>query len=248
MQDVVIPMNDAITGTPFVTGGIGRKDALASWLIRAFTRFAPPMYHLWYYHTYIQRRTSWLGVPTLKSPSDMWNYQEILVSLKPSVVFEFGTCRGGSALFFASVMRQIGQPFKLISVDIDHSLVSPLAKNDPDIELLTMSSTDGRVSSRLLEARKQHPGPAFTILDSDHSKTHVLAEMLSLRDVLTSGDYLIVEDSNVNGHPVHPTHGAGPHEAMQEYFRQFSNDYRRDREHEKKFGFTFATDGFLIRN
>jgi cephalosporin hydroxylase len=241
-------MNEGISSTPFVTGGIGRKDAFASWLIRNLTRFAPPLYHLWYYHTYVQRRTSWLGVPTLKSPSDMWNYQEILVSLKPSLIFEFGTCRGGSALFFASVMRQIGKSFKLISVDIDHSLVSPLANIDSDIELLTMSSTDDRVKSRLLQIRNRYPGTVFAILDSDHSKTHVLAEMMSLRDVLTTGDYLIVEDSNVNGHPVHPTHGPGPHEAMKEYFRRFPNDYSHDREREKKFGFTFATDGFLIRN
>jgi len=177
----------------------------------------------------------------------MWNYQEILVSLKPSVIIEFGSCRGGSALFFASVMRQIGAPFIVISVDIDRSAIFAKASADPAIEFLTMSSTDERVKQRLVGARRQYPGAAFAILDSDHSKQHVLAEMMSLRDVLVSGDYLIVEDSNVNGHPVFPSHGAGPYEAILEYFRMFPDDYAHDREREKKFGFTFSPNGFLQR-
>jgi cephalosporin hydroxylase len=225
-----------------------KKFYLKSAIVRLFTRFAPTAYHFWYYHNAVWRKTSWMGVNTLKSPSDMWNYQEILFSLKPSVLIEFGTCHGGSALFFASVLRQIGKPFKLVSVDVDHSLTSEATKHDPDIELLTTSSTDERVKSRLLQLRRQYPGPAFAILDSDHSKDHVLAEMISLRDVLTSGDYLIVEDSNVNGHPVLRSHGPGPYEASEEYFSRFPNDYRRDSQREKKFGFTFSTNGFLVRN
>lgn len=221
--------------------------AMKSALVRLVTRFAPTAYHFWYYHNAIWAKTSWMGVITQKSPGDMWNYQEILFSLRPSLVIEFGTYRGGSALFFASVMRQIGSPFKVVSVDIDHAQTSPLAKSRSDIELLTMSSTDDRVRSRLLELRKDHPGPVFAILDSDHSKGHVLAEMVSLREVLTSGDYLVVEDSQFNGHPVVRSHGPGPYEAIEDYFRQFPNDYVRDTERERKFGFTFAPNGFLIR-
>jgi hypothetical protein len=45
-------------------------------------------------------------------------------------------------------------------------------------------------------------------LDSDHSMDHVLAEMRLLRPLPCAGDYLVVEDSSVNGHPVLP--GFGP--------------------------------------
>ena len=34
-------------------------------------------YHLWYYNTGVWQQTTWMGVHTLKSPMDMWNYQEI---------------------------------------------------------------------------------------------------------------------------------------------------------------------------
>jgi cephalosporin hydroxylase len=212
-----------------------------------FLRSAGTRYHLWYYRKRVWDTTTWVGVKTLKSPSDMWNYQEILYSLKPSLVIEFGTRFGGSALFFAAVMRQIGNRFKLLSVDIDAETVSKQTRQDPNIELLTMSSLDPRVGQRIANLRSEYPGPVFVILDSDHSKDHVLAEMKTLRPFLVSGDYLIVEDSSVNGHPVYPSHGPGPFEAMNEYFQQHPEDYRYDAAREAKFGFTFATGGFLIR-
>jgi len=212
-----------------------------------FFRSAGTRYHLWYYRNLIWDTTSWSGVKTLKSPVDMWNYQEILYSLKPSLVIEFGTRYGGSALFFAAVMRQIGNRFKLLSVDIDAETVSEQTRRDPDIEVLIMSSLEAKVGERITALRSEYAGPVFVILDSDHSKAHVLAEMKTLRPFLVPGDYLVVEDANINGHPVLPSHGPGPFEAVQEYFQQYPEDYRYDSAREAKFGFTFATRGFLIR-
>jgi cephalosporin hydroxylase len=212
-----------------------------------FFRSPGTRYHLWYYRSMVWDTTSWVGVKALKSPADMWNYQEIIYSLKPSLVIEFGTRYGGSALFFAAVMRQIGNRFKLLSVDIDAETVSEQTRHDPDIELLVMSSLDTRVGERIATLRREYFGPVFVVLDSDHSKAHVLAEMKMLRPLLVSGDYMIVEDSNINGHPVHPSYGPGPFEAVTEYFQQYPEDYRYDVAREAKFGFTFATRGFLIR-
>ncbi len=52
---------------------------------------------------------------------------------------------------------------------------------------------------------------------------------------------------NVNGQPGLPAHGPGPFEAMEEYFREYPDDYVHDAAREAKFAFTFATRGFLIR-
>ena len=76
----------------------------------------------------------------------------------------------------------------------------------------------------------------------------MLAEMKLLRPLLSAGDYLLVEDSTVNGHPVLPGWGPGPYEAIEAYEREFPNDYTHDVDRENKFGFTFAPNGFLIRN
>ncbi len=220
---------------------------------KVFYRFNPVYaaarryYHLWYYNSPVWTRTSWMGVATYKSPMDMWNYQEILVSLQPSLVIEFGTWHGGAALFFSSVMQQIGRPFVVVSVDTVADRISEKTKADPHIRLLTMSSACEEARLAIESLRRDYPGPAFAILDSDHSKQHVLAEMINLRHVLVAGDYLIVEDSNINGHPVLSSFGPGPYEAIQEYFNMFPEDYEHDYERERKFGFSFAPNGFLRR-
>src|ERR1043165_7468887 len=41
------------------------------------------------------KRTSWMGVPTLKCPLDLWVYQEIVFYIRPQFILETGTCHGG---------------------------------------------------------------------------------------------------------------------------------------------------------
>lgn len=204
-------------------------------------------YHKWYYNTFVWKKTTWMGINCWKSIADIWNYQEILFDVKPSLVIEFGSAHGGSAVFFASIMRQIGQPFKVLSVDISHGRLEQAARQDPDVLFVESSSTIPAVAERIQQLRNEYPGKVFAILDSDHSKDHVLAEMKSLRPLLTAGDYLVVEDSTVNGHPVLPGWGPGPYEAIEEYEQEFPNDYTHDVERENKFGWTFAPYGYLIR-
>lgn len=204
-------------------------------------------YHKWYVGSMTWYATTWMGVPCCKSVSDMWNYQEILHELRPSLVVEFGSLAGGSAMFFATVLREIGQPFRVLSVDVSHNVLRDRAREDPDVVFMESSSTAPMAAEAIREQRALFPGPVFAILDSDHSRDHVLAELELLRPLLTSGDYLVVEDSHVNGHPVMPLHGPGPYEAVEDYEARYPDDYIHDRDREQKFGFTFATNGFLVR-
>jgi cephalosporin hydroxylase len=208
----------------------------------------PEEYHKWYYNTAVWKETTWMGVTCCKSVADMWNYQEILFELKPSLVIEFGTYHGGSALFFANVMRQIGEPFKVLSVDVYHGSLCPAARCDPDILFVKSRSTAPAVAECIRRLKKEFPGKTFAILDSDHSMDHVLAEMRLLRPLLCVADYLVVEDSCVNGHPVLPGFGPGPYEAIKAYEHEFPDDYWHDVARENKFGWTLATNGFLVHN
>ncbi len=204
-------------------------------------------YHKWWYGAQVWTKTKFLGVNCLKSPIDMWNYQEILSDLKPTLVVEFGSRFGGSALFFATLMRALGEPFRILSVDISHKALDERAKRDPDVDFVEFSSTDPIVAERIQQLRGEYPGRLFAILDSLHTKDHVLDEMRLLRPLLSAGDYMIVEDSNLNGHPVVPGWGPGPYEAIEAYEAQFPDDYMHDRKREEKFGWTCAPNGFLIR-
>lgn len=216
----------------------------------SFTPLTDPAdaYHRWYYDTEVWERVRFMGVITNKSVADMWNYQEILSQLRPSLIVEFGTRFGGSALYFSVIGRAIVPELKVLSVDVSHSELDPIVLDHPGIELLNLSSSDPQVAHAIEQLRTAHPGPVFFILDSDHSKAHVLAELELLRGVVSTGDYVVVEDGNINGHPVLPGWGEGPTEALEAYFAQYPQDYRKDVEREKKFGFTFAPGGFLIKN
>jgi cephalosporin hydroxylase len=177
----------------------------------------------------------------------MWNYQEIMAELKPALVVELGTRFGGAALFFALLGRAINPRLRVLSVDVSHEDVADRVREEPAIELLTASSVDPLTAARIAALRLELPGPAFFILDSDHSAPHVLAELELLRPLVTAGDYVVVEDGNINGNPVLPGWGPGPSEAIAEYLRRYPGDYRQDSAREQRFGFTFAPGGFLCR-
>ena len=81
------------------------------------------------------------------------------------------------------------------------------------------------------------------ILNSDHTKDHVLKELELLSPLVSPGSYLIVEDTNINGHPVHPNFGPGPYEAVQEFMSKdvpFDIDFTRE-----KFLLTMNPSGYL---
>jgi cephalosporin hydroxylase len=204
-------------------------------------------FHVWNYTSGVHERTFFMGRHVVKSVADLWNYQEILFDLKPRLVVEFGTNQGGSALYFASIMRCIRNNFLVLTVDVTMDLVDATTRRDQNIEFMECRSTEPRVAERIKALRAEYAGPVFFILDSDHSAQNVHAELVMLRDLTTKGDYVIVEDSNINGHPVLPGWGPGPFEAMQSYFEKFPNDYTRDIERGRKFGITYATHGFLAR-
>lgn len=223
-------------------------NRLFSQLFYRSTGSEPEEYSKWYFNNLVWQDTTWMGIETYKSPCDMWNYQEILVDVEPSLVVEFGTAYGGSAIYWASVMRQIDKPFRVLSVDISHKMLRPEARHDPDVEFVEASSASPMIAERIQQLRNEYPGKVWAILDSDHSMDHVLAEMKLLRPLLSTGDYLVVEDSLLNGHPVAPEWGPGPYEAIEAYEKEFPDDYTHDTAREKKFGWSFAPYGFLVRN
>ena len=157
--------------------------------------------------------TTWLGVPALKSVQDMWSYQEIITELQPDLIVEFGVRSGGSSLYFASILDQLGKGV-VLGVDITLENVHEKARNHPRIQLMESSSTAPDVFDRI---RSLRTGAVFAVLDSDHKRDHVLAELTKLTPILKAGDYVIVEDSNINGHPILPGWGPGPYEAVEEY-------------------------------
>ena len=80
-------------------------------------------------------------------------------------------------------------------------------------------------------------------LDSDHSKDHVLVEMRAYAGLVTVGNYMVVEDTNLNGNPVWPEFGPGPKQAVEEFLSD-NPCFLIDRGREK-FYLTFNPGGYL---
>jgi cephalosporin hydroxylase len=201
-------------------------------------------FHRLYYDAYKQGgtwyATSWLGVPTWKLPLDLWIYQEILHEIRPDLIVETGTAFGGSAFYLASLC-DILRGGEVMSIDVKED---PKRPRHERITYLLGSSTSEEIVSKV-KARAAGAKTVLVILDSDHSRKHVLAEIGTYAPLVTRGSYLIVEDTNVNGHPVYPDFGPGPMEAVEDFLKA-SRDFQVDTTREK-FLLTFNPRGYLRR-
>jgi len=192
-------------------------------------------HQLYYYSGVWANNTKWMGISAQKCPFDLWVYQEIIFELRPDLIIETGTCYGGSALFMAQICDLIGHG-RIISIDIQ-------AGNFPGHQRITYyhgSSIGDAVSFCEKQAKN---AKVMVILDSDHSKDYVVKEMECYAPLVSKGSYLIVEDGDVNGHPICPDHGPGPFEAVTEFLKthpEFEVDVSRE-----KFMMTQNPNGYL---
>jgi cephalosporin hydroxylase len=203
-------------------------------------------YFRWFYDQGVWKRMHYRGVRILKVPSDLWNYQEIFSEHRVEWVLETGTRHGGSALYFADLLQLNGAPGRVISIDVDRD--SNMLGAHPKIDFLLGDSASQSTVDRVRRILPERRGVLFAILDSDHSKSHVLRELEAFVPLLSKGDYLVVEDTCINGHPVRPEFGPGPYEALEEFVAKHPGQFVHDRARESKFGFTAAPNGYLIKN
>ncbi len=103
---------------------------------------------------------------------------------------------GGSLVFYATLCKALGRG-RVVGVDVEirpHNRQAIEAHTlSPLIKLIEGSSTDPDVVSRV----QQTIGPnekVLVILDSCHTKDHVLAELEAYRSLVSVGSYLVVQD------------------------------------------------------
>ncbi len=213
--------------------------------LRVLAAFAQPItlaFHVLYYYSGQRtwQNTYWLGMPVLKSAPDLWVLQEIIFFTRPDVIIETGTFLGGSALFMASICESMNHG-RVITIDIADFPGKP---RHPRITYLLGSSTSPEIAAQVKNLI-QPQEKVMVVLDSDHSKDHVLRELNIYGKLASKDTFLIVEDTHVNGRPVDFWHGPGPGEAVQEFLRN-NNDFVVDRGPEKLF-LTFNPRGYLRR-
>ena len=214
----------------------------------------------------------WLGRPVIQYPQDLVGTQQLLWSIQPDLIIETGIARGGSLIFYASILELIAQcggpsNARVLGIDIDirkHNeeavLAHPMAKR---IEMIQGSSIENsvvnQVRKRAISAKK-----VMVCLDSNHTHEHVLEELRLYAPLVSLGSYIIVFDTVVEDIPNslikdRPwAKGNNPKTAVYKYLQEIKDKDICDREGVKlqleidediqsKLMITVAPSGYLKR-
>jgi cephalosporin hydroxylase len=139
---------------------------------------------------------TWLGRPVIQLPEDLLRLQEKLWRERPDVVIETGVAHGGSLVFHASMCELIGKG-RVIGVDID---IRPAARSaitaHPLAHRITLIEGDSVAPATLAAVRAQISADerVLVVLDSGHTRAHVLAELNAYAPLVGPGDSIVVCD------------------------------------------------------
>lgn len=198
-------------------------------------------------------RYSWMGRPIIQRPQDILAMQELIWEIKPDLIIETGVARGGSLIFYASMLELLKEDGIVVGIDIDiraHNRKAieehPLAERIVMIEGSSISPEVVRKVHKLAEGKKH----VLVCLDSMHTEEHVLEELRSYSSLVTKDSYLVVfdtviEDMPENSFPNRPWDiGNNPKTAVRKFMKE-NDRFVIDDYLQSKLLITVAPDGYL---
>jgi cephalosporin hydroxylase len=202
---------------------------------------------------------TWHGRPIIQLPDDLVRIQEVVFHVAPDVIVETGVAHGGSLIFYAGLCKIMGKG-RVVGVDVEirpHNRVAIEAHPMfPFITLIEGSSTDPGVVEQV-RGQIREDEPVLVLLDSNHTKAHVLDELRAYGPLVSSGSYIVAMDGimgDLVGAPrAQPDWGwNNPREAALEFAKE-TDDFVLE-EPPKPFNegvveerVTYWPDGFLRR-
>jgi cephalosporin hydroxylase len=139
---------------------------------------------------------TWLGRPIIQLPDDLMRMQEVIFQVAPDLIIETGVAHGGSLVFYAGICRLLGRG-RVIGIDIEirpHNREAIEAHFLSDmITLIEGSSTDAQVVEQV-RSQVRPSDCVLVILDSNHTKQHVLGELNAYASLVSKGSYIVVTD------------------------------------------------------
>ena len=187
-------------------------------------------------------RSNWLGKPIWQNTFDLWIAQETIHDVKPSLIIECGTNRGGSAYFYAQLFDLMGTDGRVVSVDIEtlHEL------SHPRVTYLIGSSVSDEIAGQIRAMAEAATGPVLVILDSDHSEAHVTKELEIYAPMTTVGSYCLVQDGIIDELFMFRKGRPGPLPALDKYLAKHP-EFEIDLERCERFLITHHPKGWLKR-
>lgn len=139
---------------------------------------------------------SWMGRPVIQLPEDMVRMQEVVYQVRPDIIIETGVAHGGSLIFYASLMKAMGKG-RVIGLDIEIRPHNRKAIEGHELfEYITLLEGDSVCDEVVSTVKNQvsEDETVLLILDSNHTKAHVLAELNAYADLVTPGSYAVATD------------------------------------------------------
>lgn len=139
---------------------------------------------------------TWMGRPIVQLPEDLIRIQEVIHSIRPEIVIETGVAHGGSLIYYASLCNAMDRG-RVIGIDVEIRPQNRAAIEEhilsPYITLIEGSSID-RDTVAKVKAQIGTGESVLVLLDSCHSKEHVLAELNAYAPLVTVGSYIVAMD------------------------------------------------------
>ena len=195
---------------------------------------------------------NWLGMPIIQTVEDMIVLQEIVYDIRPDFIVETGIAHGGSLVYFASLLELLGKG-RVIGIDVEirkHNKI--LLEKHPMIKRITLIEGDSSSQEILKKIRNKIPknSKVLVVLDSNHTREHVLKELNLYSPLVNRGSYIIVEDTIMPevAKYKHAKDYYGNDNAKQavNIFIKNNKKFITDKAREK-LGFTYFPGGFLKR-
>lgn len=146
----------------------------------------------------------WFGRPIIQLPQDMVMMQDLIVRLRPTLIIETGIAHGGSAVMHASLLSMIHggvsattQRPHVVAIDIDIRAHNRKALDEHPLRPMLTLIEGSSVSAEVVAQAKAAIRPddrVLVVLDSNHLRDHVLAELNAFAGFVSRGSAIVVMD------------------------------------------------------
>ena len=173
--------------------------------------------HDWIFHSMQQKylyNFDWLGRPIIQYPEDMVAVQELIWTVRPTLIIETGIAHGGSLVLSASMLALLdycdavesGRALdpkatkrRVVGIDIDIREHNRRAiEAHPMSHMISMVEGSSIDPETVAEVRRLAVGPdkVMVFLDSNHTHEHVLQELRDYGTMTSVGSYCVVFATN----------------------------------------------------
>jgi cephalosporin hydroxylase len=193
MQEMKLTLDTSVNS--LVIEENGKSESLSLYSTEGFETLSKVWLKVGWNQKYSYSFT-WFGRPIIQLPEDLIRIQEVIFRVKPDVIVETGVAHGGSLIYYASLCKAMDSG-RVVGVDLE---IRPHNREAIErhelskyITLLEGDSVSKAVVDEVVKCLRPDDN-VLVVLDSAHSKDHVLKELELYAPLVTEGSYIVATD------------------------------------------------------